>query len=97
MSVGRVGDEALAAMGPGSRLVLVTKSDSAQAVPLLALRVQVPEADAPATLVIRPRGGGVNVTLTFPVGGVYIEPWQVSHVLSTGSTANAVVHGIPAA
>jgi hypothetical protein len=80
---------------PARELSLVTKSDSDQAIPLLALRVYVADADAPASLKIRSVDTYVDVTLTFPAG-VFWEPIGVSRVWSTGSTANAVVHGVPA-
>lgn len=84
---------------PARDLVLVTKSDSDQSIPLLALRVYVPTADAPATIKLTPidddGAGGLGITLTYPAG-VWWEPIGAKRVWSTGSTANAVVHGVPA-
>jgi hypothetical protein len=85
---------------PARQLVLVTKADTDQATLLRLLRVAVLTADAPATLKVcaidDANDGSKDMTLTFPVAGVYWERIQVRRVYSTGSTANAVVHGVPA-
>jgi hypothetical protein len=96
-------ENAVRAAAPGQGLVLVTKADADQSPTLRALRVYVADADAPATLKITPlvKADGVTpaadadaVTLTFPAG-VHIHPFGARRVWSTGSTANAVVHGVP--
>lgn len=81
---------------PARDLVLVTKSDSDQAIELLALRVYVAAADAPATIKITPidDDGAGTVTLTYPAG-LWWEPIGAKRVWSTGSTAAAIVHGVP--
>lgn len=81
--------------GPAREYVLVTKSDSDQDPPLIGLRVYVAQSDAPATLKVTPIDQTDPVTLTYPQG-VFIEPIGVVRVWSTGSTANAIVHGVPA-
>lgn len=72
---------------------LVVKSDTTVR-RYRALRVYVASADAPATLVVTPLDNDVNVTLTFPAGITY-DPMGVKKVLSSESTANAIVHGEP--
>ncbi|MGY3392938.1 hypothetical protein ACVWW6_005529 [Bradyrhizobium sp. USDA 3311] len=91
-------EDAERAMAPARSLQLVAKSDGDQATQFRGLRVAVQNADAPATLkvtAIDDTGGAGDVTLNFPAAGVYWEPIQVKRVYTTGSTANAVVHGIP--
>jgi hypothetical protein len=82
--------------------LLVTKGDVDQTPPLSRLRVYVAAADAPATLKItplqKPNGSTAvdadAVTLTFGAGVTW-EDIGARKVWATGSTANAVVHGVP--
>ena len=82
------------AAAPARSLQLVVKADADQAIKFRSLRVYVADADAPATLKVRAIDDGADVTLTYNAG-VFWEPIQVSRVYATGSTANAIVHGIP--
>jgi hypothetical protein len=88
-------EKAVTAGAPARALALVTKADIDQDTALLALRVYVAAADAPATLKLTPLDGGAAITLTFPAGVTW-EPIGAVRVWATGSTANAVVHGVPA-
>jgi hypothetical protein len=90
-------EDAIRANAPARSIQLVTKVDADQATKFRMLRVYVATTDAPATLkvtAIDDTGGTGDVTLTFGAGVTW-EPIQVSRVYQTGSTANAVVHGVP--
>jgi hypothetical protein len=80
---------------PARSLQLVVKADADQATKFRMLRIYVATADAPATLKVRAIDDVADVTLTYGAGVTW-ERLQVSRVYATGSTANAVVHGVPA-
>jgi hypothetical protein len=95
-------EDAIRAAAPAQALLLVAKADTDQSPPLARLRVYVATNDAPATLKItplqKPNGSAAvdadAVTLTFGAGVTW-EDIGARKVWATGSTPNAVVHGVP--